>query len=239
LSKGGSQLTLFPEPITGARRSRVARTRMFFALWPDESVRLALARAAMVIPPGDAARASWVRTERYHLTLAFLGEIEPRQAEAAERAASEIRVRPFRLQLDTVGHFEGPNVVWIGPQGLPAELTQLKAELDRELLRFGLPVVAGKFTPHVTCMRGVREAPDAPPVRIDWTVSEFVLVKSVLKPGMSRYKIVQRWPLRLDHGKLALEFPEPEVPEVQAPEAQIPEPQTPEPQGPETEADPD
>lgn len=223
MSKGGSQLTLFPEPITGARRSRVARTRMFFALWPDESVRLALARAAMVIPPGDAARASWVRTERYHLTLAFLGEIEPRQAEAAERAASEIRVRPFRLRLDTVGHFEGPNVVWIGPQGLPAELTQLKAELDRELLRFGLPVVAGKFTPHVTCMRGVREAPDAPPVRIDWTVSEFVLVKSVLKPGMSRYKIVQRWPLRLDHGKLALEFPEPEVPEPRAPERSQPD----------------
>ena len=210
MSKGGSQLTLFPEPITAARRSRVARTRMFFALWPDESVRLALARAAMVIPPGDAARASWVRTERYHLTLAFLGEIEPRQAEAAERAAADVRVRPFRLQLDTVGHFEGPNVVWIGPQSLPPELTQLKAELDRELLRFGLPVVAGKFTPHITCMRGVREAPDASPVRIDWAVSEFVLVKSVLKPGMSRYKIVKRWPLVMEIGKLDLEMPEPE-----------------------------
>jgi len=210
LSKGGSQLTLFPEPITAARRTRVARTRMFFALWPDENVRLALARAAMVIPPGDAARASWVRTERYHLTLAFLGEIEPRQAEAAERAAADVRVRPFRLQLDTVGHFEGPNVVWIGPQSLPPELTQLKAELDRELLRFGLPVVAGRFTPHITCMRGVREAPDVSPVRIDWAVSEFVLVKSVLKPGMSRYKIVKRWPLVMEIGKLDLEMPEPE-----------------------------
>jgi 2'-5' RNA ligase len=195
LSKGGSQLTLFPEPVTTARRQRVARARMFFALWPDESVRLALARAAMVIPPGDAARASWVRTERYHLTLAFLGEIEPQQAEAAERAAAEVRARAFRLRLDTVGHFEGPNVVWIGPQALPPELTQLKAELDRELLRFGLPLLAGKFTPHITCMRGVREAPDAPPPQIDWAVQEFVLVKSVLKPGMSRYKIVRRWPL--------------------------------------------
>ena len=210
MSKGGSQLTLFPEPITAARRQRATRTRMFFALWPDENVRLALARAAMVIPPGDAARASWVRTERYHLTLAFLGEIEPRQAEAAERAAMDVRVRPFRLQLDTVGHFEGPNVVWIGPQSLPPELTQLKAELDRELLRFGLPVVAGRFTPHITCMRGVREAPDVSPVRIDWAVSEFVLVKSVLKPGMSRYKIVKRWPLVQEIGKLDLDMPEPE-----------------------------
>jgi len=195
LSKGGSQLSLFPEPVGGARRPRAKRTRMFFALWPDEETRMALARAAIVIPPGDAVRAHWVRTERYHLTLAFLGEIEPLQAEAAERAAAQVCGRPFLLRLDTVGHFEGPNVVWIGPQSLPPELTQLKAELDRELLRFGLPLLAGKFTPHITCLRGVREAPDAAPPQIDWAVSEFVLVKSVIKPGMSRYKIVRRWPL--------------------------------------------
>lgn len=195
MSRGGSQLTLFPEPVGESRRPRATRQRMFFALWPDESVRMALGRAALVIPPGDAARASWVRTERYHMTLAFLGEIEPRQVEAAERAAGEIRVRPFQLQLDTVGHFAGPNVVWIGPQSLPPELTQLKAELDRELLRYGLPLVQGRFTPHVTCLRGVREAPDAAPVRIDWAITEFVLVKSVLKPGASKYKVVRRWPL--------------------------------------------
>ncbi len=197
MSRGGSQLTLFPEPVTGERRRRASTARMFFALWPDEKLRLELARAALQIPPGDAARAHWVRTERYHLTLAFLGEIEPRQAEAAELAASQVQVAPFRLQLDTVGHFEGANVVWIGPQGLPSELTQLKAELDRELLRYGLPVVGGKFTPHITCLRGVREAPDAPPVRINWAVGEFVLVKSVIKPGASKYKVVRRWALQV------------------------------------------
>lgn len=195
MSKRGSQLTLFPEPTGGTRRKAVKRSRMFFALWPDEATRMALARAAIVIPPGSAVRAHWVRTERYHLTLAFLGEIEPLQADAAERAASEVRAPPFRLCLNAIGHFEGPNVVWIGPQSMPPELSQLKAELDRELLRFGLPVVAGKFTPHITCLRGVREAPDATPPQIDWAVSEFVLVKSVIKPGASNYKIVRRWPL--------------------------------------------
>lgn len=195
MKKGGSQMTLFAEPLGESGRRRVPTARMFFALWPDERVRMELGRAALQFPPGDAARATWVRTERYHLTLAFLGEIEPRQAEAAERAASHIHVQPFRLNLDTVGHFEGPRVVWIGPQTLPPELTQLKAELDRELLRYGLPVLPGKFTPHITCMRGVPEAPDVAAPRIEWPVSEFVLVKSVLKPGASKYKIVRRWPL--------------------------------------------
>lgn len=213
MSKGGSQLTLFPEPVGGTRRPRQAKARMFFALWPDEDTRMALARAAIVIPPGDAVRAHWVRTERYHLTLAFLGEIEPRQAEAAELAAGQVQAAPFRLQLDTVGHFEGPNVVWIGPQFLPPELTQLKAELDRELLRYGLPLVSGKFTPHITCLRGVREAPDAPPVNIGWSVDEFVLVKSVVKPGSSKYKVVKRWPLR----RPGLDLRQPEEPEDELP----------------------
>jgi 2'-5' RNA ligase len=195
LSKGGSQLTLFPEPIGGTRRKAVKRSRMFFALWPDEATRMALARAAIVIPPGNAVRAHWVRTERYHLTLAFLGEIEPLQAEAAERAASAVQAPPFRLCLNAVGHFEGPNVVWIGPQSMPLELTLLKAELDRELLRFGLPLAAGKFIPHITCLRGVREVPDTMPPQIVWPVSEFVLVKSVLRRGASHFKVVRRWPL--------------------------------------------
>ena len=195
MSKGGSQLALFSDLPEGARRRRSVRARMFFALWPGEDLRQALAATAGHIPPGDAARSYRVKPERYHLTLAFLGLLEPSQVEAAQRAAAEVRARPFRLRLDQVGHFEGPNVVWIGPQVLPAELAQLKAELDRELLRFGLPVAGGPFIPHISCLRGVREAPDAQAPDIEWQVGEFVLVKSVLKPGASQYKVVGKWTL--------------------------------------------
>jgi 2'-5' RNA ligase len=195
LSRGGSQLALFDDLPEGARKRRPTRSRMFFALWPDEGLRQALAAAAAHVPPGDAARSYRVKPERFHLTLAFLGLLEPRQVEAAQRAAAEVRARPFRLRLDQVGHFEGPNVVWIGPLALPPELAQLKAELDRELLRFGLPVAGGPFIPHITCLRGVREAPDAQAPDLAWEVGEFVLVKSVLKPGASYYKLVGRWPL--------------------------------------------
>ena len=175
---------------------------MFFALWPDEALRARLGAAAVLIPPGDAARAYRVKRERYHLTLAFLGQIDARQVEAAQQAADCVRAPPFLLPLDHVGHFAGANVVWIGPQTLPPALAQLKAELDRELLRFGLPIERGSFTPHITCLRGVREAPDAPAPSIDWWAQEFVLVKSVLKPSGSCYSVVRRWPLRPDQASL-------------------------------------
>ncbi|MDI3258565.1 MAG: RNA 2',3'-cyclic phosphodiesterase [Sinobacteraceae bacterium] len=194
MGKSAAQLSLFPELPEGARRRRPARVRAFFALWPDEPLREGLARTAALIPPG-AARASRVRPERYHLTLSFLGMLEPAQIEAAQRAASQVRAASFRLVLDTVGHIAGPNVVWIGPGARCPPLAALKAELDRELLRYNLPVASSPFLPHITCLRGVREPPDPPPVHLDWPVREFVLVKSVLKPGNSYYKVIARWPL--------------------------------------------
>lgn len=195
MAKGGSQLTLFPELPEAARRRKPKLARTFFALWPDDTVRAALARAADLIPPGDAARVQRVRSDKYHITLAFLGMLEPRQIEAAGQAGDQVQAPAFRLVLDHVGHFAGPNVAWIGPAALPPALAQLKAGLDRELLRFGLPVAGGPFVPHLSCLRGVREAPDAHPVHIEWDVREFVLVKSVATDNGSAYKLLRRWPL--------------------------------------------
>jgi 2'-5' RNA ligase len=173
---------------------------MFFALWPPDAVREELARVASVVPPGSAARAHRVKPERFHLTLAFLGEIDKAQADAAMQAASSVVAAPFDLVFDTVGHFARAGVAWLGPHELCSGLAQLKAELDRELLRFGLPVESGAYTPHLTCLRGVRDAPDALPFRIDWPVAEFVLVRSVVKAGVSGYEVVRRWPLRREWG---------------------------------------
>jgi 2'-5' RNA ligase len=195
LAKGESQLALFPELPPGVRKRPPKLTRAFFALWPDAAVRQALMRTADQIPPGDAGRLQRVKSDRYHLTLAFLGNIEARQIEAAERAAGAVCAPAFVLRLDSIGHFAGPNVVWIGPGTICRELAQLKTELDRELLRFGLPVAAGAFAPHISCLRGVRAAPDAAAIQIDWPVTEFVLVKTVVKDGVSQYKIAGRWPL--------------------------------------------
>jgi 2'-5' RNA ligase len=199
LAKPGAQLPLFPELPPGARRRRAPRARTFFALWPDERLRAQLAQAAALIPPG-AARAQRVRPERYHLTLAFLGTLEAAQIETARRAAAHVQAAPFRLTLDTIGHFAGPNVVWIGPRALCPGLAALKAALDRELLRYNLPVESAPFQPHITCWRGVGEPPDAPPPHLDWPVREFVLVKSVFQAGQSHYKIVARWPLSESSG---------------------------------------
>ena len=190
------QLALFPD-LPDAARLRLSRSRLFFALWPDRGLRAGIEQAAALIPPGDAATAVRVRPERYHLTLAFLGELDTRQIAAAMQAGDSVQVPAFDLMLDQVGHFSTANVAWIGPGRLDPALAKLKAELDRELLHHCLPVSSEPFVPHVTCLRKIREAPDAPPPALRWSVTDFVLARSARdasgKPA--GYKVLKRWPL--------------------------------------------
>ena len=58
--------------------------------------------------------------------------------------------------------------VEVAPAGPPGLAERRAAAISRELLRYGLPVLPGKFTPHITCLRGVPEAPDTAPPLIEW-----------------------------------------------------------------------
>ncbi len=196
MPKGAAQLALFADlPPPARQRKSATRTRYIFALWPSDSTRQRLAQTAATIPPGSA-RSSRIKPERYHLTLAFLGPLQTAQLNAALKAGSTVDAAAFALTLDRVGYFENAGVAWIGPQQVPPGLLRLKAELDRELLHLGLPVERGSFAPHVSCLRGLDDAPDADAPRIDWLVDEFVLMRSAKRDGISVYQRLGRWPLR-------------------------------------------
>ncbi len=194
MARNDDQLALFPDLPAGQVRKR-RRARLFFALWPEPHIRSQLAQAAALIPPGDAPNAWRVKPERYHLTLEFLGELDALRIEAALRAGDAVQASGFTLRLDTVGHFSGANVAWIGPAQCPAPLAALKAALDRELLHHALPVATVAYVPHVTSLRGVREAPDAPAPEIHWAIREFVLIRNSSASGRSRYTVLRRWAL--------------------------------------------
>lgn len=181
-----------PEPPRASGR----RAAYFFALWPDRAVRRRLASAAARLPLGEGGVVYRIRPERLHLTLAWLGEIDSVRVDAARRAADEVQARPFLLRLDRLGHFPGPNALWLGAGKLSAPLARLKAALDRELLGYGLPVSAEPFVPHVTVQRNVRSPVEVRAEVIDWPVTEFVLLRSARSGGRSDgYRVVARWTL--------------------------------------------
>jgi len=170
------------------------RQRLFFALWPDDATRDALAVVAR-----DAlgcADARLVAAENLHLTLAFLGSVERSVGACAERAACRISAPAFTLELVHAGRWPRARVLWSAPVETPAALSGLASALNGALRDCGYTPDARPFRAHVTLARKVRakfaEIAHAP---VRWRVTAFHLVASQTHPDGARYRCVRSWPL--------------------------------------------
>jgi len=176
-----------------------ATHRLFFALWPDEDVRRAIAERAAEVALTGAPGGRPSAPERYHLTLQFLGTFKPLPAalvEGAIAAADSVRAQAFSLVLDRLGAFERNRVWWLGTDAASPGLRSLFERLGVALAATGLPPAedATRFVPHVTLGRKLQQR--LQPRAIDplpWPVRDFVLVDSAA--GAPAYRIVRRWPL--------------------------------------------
>ena len=151
--------------------------RLFIALLPGSAVRHELAawRDAWHWPRS----ATPVRTERLHMTLHFIGDVErERMPEVA--AALQVPFDGFALKF-------GQAVLWphgvavLEPEAVPAPLVELHAGLGAVLKQLALPVDARPFRAHVTLAR--RAAGAAPAVggpAITWTIDRYALMESTL-----------------------------------------------------------
>src|SRR5215210_7270469 len=99
--------------------------RIFCAVDLPDDVRaqaaahIARLREAATNAAASPSKISWERAEKLHLTLKFLGELEPGRIEALKRAAQRAteRVEKFALTLAEAGAFPprgNPRVLWLG-----------------------------------------------------------------------------------------------------------------------------
>ncbi|HVF50950.1 MAG TPA: RNA 2',3'-cyclic phosphodiesterase [Pyrinomonadaceae bacterium] len=156
------------------------------------------------------ARAAWERTEKLHLTIKFLGEIERARVEAlgraAERAASG--VEPFELTIEGAGAFPPrglPRVIWLGVRDASGLLAKLRQRLEDECAAENFPRERRDFNPHLTLAR-LRAPADArrladlhlatPLESVSFEVPELVVIRSELGPGGSRHTILTRHELK-------------------------------------------
>lgn len=173
---------------------RPATTRLFFALWPGAAASAALAEAGERLHEVCDGRRT--RAETIHLTLAFLGEVEPERIDELLALAGEIRASAFGFNLTRFGWWPHNRIVWAAPAETPAELTLLVEALRERLLGAGFRFDTKPFVPHVTLLRKAdcRKNP-LPPGEIEWRAEGFVLVRSVPGESGSAYEVVGRWPL--------------------------------------------
>ncbi len=129
--------------------------RLFVAISPSKSFKEKAADMLLelsLLP----VKVKWVVPENIHLTLKFLGEVDPERLEeicAAIRSACQ-EVGPLLLDIRGAGVFpnwRSPRIIWIGIDDNPA-LKKLQQNLARECALLGFPADK-RFTPHLTVGR--------------------------------------------------------------------------------------
>ena len=167
--------------------------KLFFALWPDQSVREELLRIGQELPT-HGGRAS--HPADLHLTLVFLGPVTAEQYPCVVQAAGAVRGMPFKLNVDRVGYWSRPRILWCAPAETPEPLRKLVADLQRKLLHCGFKPEKRPYSPHVTLARKAR------PVEfqllsesLSWSAREFVLVASEPAGKPPLYRVLERWSL--------------------------------------------
>jgi 2'-5' RNA ligase len=134
--------------------------RLFVAVDVDESTREAIAKTAATLRDTMASgssriRVTWVHPDRLHLTVEFLGDVNPAAEQRVRLALDEpIPVAPFTLRFEGLGCFPiagSPRVLWLGIADGVEGLRRIHAELCRRLGDLARPEEA--FNPHLTLAR--------------------------------------------------------------------------------------
>ncbi len=146
----------------------------------------------------------WTAIPSIHITLRFLGEINPALIPDLSGAlrASTVSQR-FTLCLEGLGTFPDltrPRVIWCGLGGDLTTLSALQAEVEAACINTGFPPEVRPFKPHLTLGR-VQGRSNLQPlmeyIRIagtpgcEFVVEQYHIYKSTLTPKGAIYEVME------------------------------------------------
>ena len=105
---------------------------------------------------------NWVRPESIHLTLKFLGSVEPSRISQLLSVLEPIgkRQNKFSVDVQDLGvfpHVKHPRIFWVGVTGKTHALQELVLKIEAVLEPLGFPLEDKPYHPHLTLARMTRE----------------------------------------------------------------------------------
>jgi 2'-5' RNA ligase len=97
-----------------------------------------------------------VKPENIHMTVRFLGDIQPPMVDVIHEEMKQVSFTPFTLELEGLGAFPKPNyprVVWAGIRKGANELKDVFEQLEPRLRGLGFKPDTKGFSPHLTIAR--------------------------------------------------------------------------------------
>ncbi len=186
----------------------MAMIRTFVAIDLPGPVQAALGRFVHVLREANAP-VSWVKPDRIHLTLKFLGDVPEEQVPTLCEALQSVAggASPFQLQPAGCGAFPSikqMRVVWVGVRGELDALRALQAGVEEALGTLGFQPEGRPFRAHLTVgrVKGSQRARVLQETLLSnqnfiaeaFDVTDLVLYKSVLRPEGAQYTPLCRAP---------------------------------------------
>lgn len=172
------------------------RSRLFFALWPDDQTRLNLVSLSQSIE-NQGFRP--VHPLNIHVTLVFLGNVDAASELLIKYSVSAISAKPFDLTFDQLSYWSKPKVLCLTCSHTPDEVQWLAAELIKEAASCGLQTETRHYQPHITLARHSRYLPNLNIEPVVWRAESFCLVESYSESGGVNYLVRQQWPFTSGH----------------------------------------
>jgi RNA 2',3'-cyclic 3'-phosphodiesterase len=135
--------------------------RLFVAIELNDAARAAIAeeqrRLRIAFDAADRSALKWVAPAHLHLTLVFVGEVDPPRGDRiVEAMRQSIDVQPFSMVLGGRGVFPphgAPRAVWLGVKGGADAVIEVQRHVAQRLARLGIAPEARTFHPHLTLAR--------------------------------------------------------------------------------------
>ncbi|MEW5996314.1 MAG: RNA 2',3'-cyclic phosphodiesterase [Candidatus Micrarchaeota archaeon] len=173
--------------------------RLFIAVGIPPEIKRRIGDAQKDLPEEGGLKK--VELPLMHITLKFLGEVNPKMLERIDNALREVSFSPFMVDVRGAGVFPNPNyirVVWAGCESRALE--KLAEQVNGKLAgMFG----EEKFTGHLTIARVKRKMvlDDYLKKYAEWDfgqfgVKEFYLIESVLSREGPKYTVVATYSAR-------------------------------------------
>jgi 2'-5' RNA ligase len=175
------------------------RLRLFFALWPSDACRAALALAAA--PAILAIDGMPVTPGNLHVTGAFLGAVPGRTLAKLIEAGGRGPWPAVELAFDHIEYWAKPRVAVAMPASVPESGCEIERRLWQGLEPLGLAREVRPWRPHLTLVRKVRRPPPEnlrlAPVEMPGGAGAWrlALVESSTRPEGVRYKPLADWPI--------------------------------------------
>jgi RNA 2',3'-cyclic 3'-phosphodiesterase len=183
---------LSPEPFEPTQR-------LFFALWPQEEGRAALAHATAKAVRRSGGRA--VTPANLHVTLAFLGSVPQRRTPEVGQLGRQVAAdcaqeRPLELRFERLAHWPRPKILCAVAADENPAASALAAALKDAAAAAGFTPDLKPFRPHVTLARKVLRAPPESTLRETlWRFDGFALLDSRTESEGPVYSVLESYPL--------------------------------------------